>query len=90
VILENASSRALPGPSSPRRVTKSQFKAHALIWWASGDLRKLSPRVLNAIEAELERSAQPGESPGLLVSAISCWEVAMLASPGGPGPTARE
>jgi len=55
---------------------------HVLIWWASGDLRKLSPRVLNAIEAELERSARPGQSPGLLVSAISCWEVAMLVQRG--------
>jgi PIN domain nuclease of toxin-antitoxin system len=55
---------------------------HVLIWWASGDLRKLSPRALNAIEAELERSARPGQSPGLLVSAISCWEVAMLVQRG--------
>ncbi len=55
---------------------------HVLIWWASGDLRKLSPRALNAIEAELEPSARPGQSPGLLVSAISCWEVAMLVQRG--------
>jgi copper chaperone CopZ len=31
-----------------------------------------------AIEAEIERAAQPGEGAGLLVWAISCWEVAML------------
>jgi PIN domain nuclease of toxin-antitoxin system len=51
---------------------------HALIWWASGDIQKLSPQALGAIEAERERSAQPGQPPGILVSAISCWEVAML------------
>ena len=55
---------------------------HALLWWASGDLQSLSPRALAAIVEELERSAQPGQPPGLLVSAISCWEVAMLVQRG--------
>ncbi len=55
---------------------------HALLWWASGDLQRLSPRALAAIVEEVERSAQPGQPPGLLVSAISCWEVAMLVQRG--------
>ena len=53
-----------------------------LVWWASGDVQRLSPQALAAIEAEIERAAQPGQSPGLLVSAISCWEVAMLVQRG--------
>ena len=53
-----------------------------LLWWASGDVQRLSPQALAAIEAEIERAAQPGQSPGLLVSAISCWEVAMLVQRG--------
>lgn len=55
---------------------------HVLIWWASGELQKLSPPALAAIEAEIERAAQPGQAPELLVSAISCWEVAMLVQRG--------
>ncbi len=55
---------------------------HALIWWASGDVQRFSPQALSAIEAERERAAQPGQPPGLLVSAISCWEVAMLVQRG--------
>jgi PIN domain nuclease of toxin-antitoxin system len=55
---------------------------HVLIWWASGDLQRLSPQARAAIEAEIERAAQPGQAPGLLVSAISCWEVAMLVQRG--------
>ncbi|MCX5955045.1 MAG: type II toxin-antitoxin system VapC family toxin [Cyanobacteria bacterium] len=55
---------------------------HVLIWWASGDLQRLSPQARAAIEAEIERAAQPGQGPGLLVSAISCWEVAMLVQRG--------
>lgn len=55
---------------------------HALLWWASGDLQRLSPRALTAIVEEVERSARPGQPPGLLVSAISCWEVAMLVQRG--------
>ena len=55
---------------------------HVLIWWASGDLQRLSPQARAAIEAEIERAAQPGQAPGLVVSAISCWEVAMLVQRG--------
>ena len=55
---------------------------HVLIWWASGDLQRLSPQARAAIEAEIERAAQPGQAPGLLVSTISCWEVAMLVQRG--------
>ena len=50
---------------------------HALVWWAAGDLARLSPAAGNAIE---EARHAPGQ--GLLVSAISCWEVAMLVSRG--------
>ena len=55
---------------------------HVLIWWASGDLQRLSSQARAAIEAEIERADQPGQAPGLLVSAISCWEVAMLVQRG--------
>lgn len=55
---------------------------HVLIWWASGDLQRLSPQARAAIEVEIERAAQSGQAPGLLVSAISCWEVAMLVERG--------
>ena len=55
---------------------------HVLLWWASGDLQRLSPQARAAIEAEIERAALPGQAPGLLVSAISCWEVAMLVQRG--------
>ena len=55
---------------------------HALLWWASGDLQQLSPQARAAIEAEIERAALPGQAPGLLVAAISCWEVAMLVQRG--------
>ena len=55
---------------------------HVLIWWASGDLQRLSPQARAAIEAEIERAALPGQTPGLLVSAISCWGVAMLVQRG--------
>lgn len=55
---------------------------HALIWWANGELQRLSPPALAAIEAEREQAARPGSAPGLLVSAISCWEVAMLVQRG--------
>ncbi|WP_116522014.1 type II toxin-antitoxin system VapC family toxin [Achromobacter insuavis] len=47
---------------------------HALVWWAAGD-SQLSRAAREAIEAE----AQDGE---ILVSAISAWEVAMLAKAG--------
>lgn len=47
---------------------------HALIWWVAGD-SQLSRAAHKAIEAE----TQNGE---ILVSAISAWEVAMLAKAG--------
>ena len=47
---------------------------HALVWWVAGD-SQLSRAAREAIEAE----AQDGE---ILVSAISAWEVAMLAKAG--------
>lgn len=47
---------------------------HALVWWVAGD-SQLSRPAREAIEAE----AQGGE---ILVSAISAWEVAMLAKAG--------
>lgn len=55
---------------------------HVLIWWADADQQRLSPEARSAIEAEIETARRPGGSPGLLVSAISCWEVAMLVSRG--------
>jgi PIN domain nuclease of toxin-antitoxin system len=55
---------------------------HVLIWWANGDRQRLSATALAAIDAAIESTGQPGGSPGLLVSAISCWEVAMLLNRG--------
>jgi PIN domain nuclease of toxin-antitoxin system len=43
---------------------------HVLIWWANGEHERLSAAAIAAIEAEEQQR---------LVSAISCWEVAMLA-----------
>lgn len=47
---------------------------HALVWWAAGDAQ-LSRAARDAIEAE-------GQDGQILVSAISAWEVAMLAKAG--------
>lgn len=55
---------------------------HAVIWWADGDRQRLSAAALEAIEQEVECAGQADGSPGLLVSAISCWEVAMLVNCG--------
>jgi PIN domain nuclease of toxin-antitoxin system len=55
---------------------------HALIWWAAGNHPRLSANALAAIDQEIESAGRPGGSPGLLVSAISCWEVAMLVNRG--------
>ena len=55
---------------------------HALIWWAAGNHPRLSANALAAIDQEIESAGHPGGSPGLLVSAISCWEVAMLVNRG--------
>jgi PIN domain nuclease of toxin-antitoxin system len=58
------------------------FDTHVLIWWANGDRQRLSATAQAAIDAAIESAGQPGGSPGLLVSAISCWEVAMLVNRG--------
>jgi PIN domain nuclease of toxin-antitoxin system len=55
---------------------------HVVIWWANGDRQRLSANALAAIDREIESAGQPGGSPGLLVSAISCWEMAMLVNRG--------
>ncbi len=44
--------------------------------------QQLLPEARVAIAAETETARQQGGSPGLLVSAIACWEVAMLVSRG--------
>ena len=54
----------------------------ALIWWADGDRLRLSAAALAAIDQEIESASPPDGSSGLLVSAISGWEVAMLVSRG--------
>lgn len=51
---------------------------HVLIWWVNGDHDKLSDAALSALERE-------GQTR--LVSAISCWEVAMLVARGRLGLT---
>jgi PIN domain nuclease of toxin-antitoxin system len=55
---------------------------HVLIWWADGDHQRLSAAALAAIDQEIESAGRPDDSRGLLVSAISCWEVAMLVNRG--------
>ena len=42
----------------------------------------MAAAALAAIDQEIESAVRPGGSPGLLVSAISCWEVAMLVNRG--------
>lgn len=49
---------------------------HVLIWWANGEHERLSDPAITAIEAK--------DHPRL-VSAISCWEVAMLVQRGRLG-----
>lgn len=44
---------------------------HILIWWATGDLKKLSSKAIAAIDQE----TQAGE---IIISSISAWEIAML------------
>ncbi|MCP9814169.1 type II toxin-antitoxin system VapC family toxin [Synechococcus lacustris] len=51
---------------------------HVLIWWVNGDLSRLSKAALAAIES----NRQSNQKQQLLVSAISCWEVAMLLERG--------
>ena len=61
---------------------KSQLKAHALIWWANGDGERLSARARERVEREIGLVERSEPRAGLLVSAISCWEVAMMVSRG--------
>ena len=49
---------------------------HVLIWWVNGEHHRLSNSALAAIDAEEHQR---------LVSAISCWEVAMLVERGRLG-----
>ena len=49
---------------------------HVLIWWANGEHERLSAAAIAAIDAEEQQR---------LVSAISCWEVAMLVERGRLG-----
>lgn len=51
---------------------------HVLIWWVNGDLSRLSKAALAAINLH----NQSNQKQQLLVSAISCWEVAMLLKRG--------
>jgi PIN domain nuclease of toxin-antitoxin system len=44
---------------------------HALIWWVSGDSSQLSKAAVDVISTEQKN----GE---ILISSISCWEIAML------------
>lgn len=55
---------------------------HVVIWWADGNRQRFSTAALDAIDQEIESAGQPDGSPGLLVSAISCWEVAVLVNRG--------
>ncbi|AOU98290.1 twitching motility protein PilT [Acidihalobacter yilgarnensis] len=48
---------------------------HALLWWVSGD-KQLSTKAQKAIENEQRGNGQ------VIVSAITAWEIAMLASKG--------
>ena len=46
---------------------------HILIWWATGDIAKLSANAITAINQELEG----GE---IIISSITAWEIAMLVA----------
>lgn len=46
---------------------------HAFVWWASGNHELMSPPALSAINREID-------SGQLIVSSISCWELAMLVA----------
>ena len=50
---------------------------HVVIWWANGDLERLSPAARETIDQACVTTTQ-----SLMVSAISCWEVAMLVQRG--------
>ena len=49
---------------------------HALLWWVNGTPR-LSQPALDAIERELQ-----ADDGGILISAISAWEIALLVEKG--------
>ena len=51
---------------------------HVVIWWATGPLEHLSNEARVALEAQEDAAA----GGGLVVSAISCWEVAILTQRG--------
>lgn len=51
---------------------------HVLIWWANGDRERLSATANKRIDA----ATDPSNEQQLLVSAISCWELAMLVKRG--------
>jgi PIN domain nuclease of toxin-antitoxin system len=51
---------------------------HVVIWWVTGALERLSKEGRSALERQQDTPA----GGGLLVSAISCWEVAMLVQRG--------
>lgn len=55
---------------------------HALIWWADGRGERLSARAEELVQQQVARVERGESSAGLLVSAISCWEVAMLVNRG--------
>ncbi|GHT91305.1 twitching motility protein PilT [Betaproteobacteria bacterium] len=48
---------------------------HALIWWATGDVTRLTPPALQALEHETGGGT-------IMVSSISAWELAMLVAKG--------
>ena len=45
-----------------------------LVWWVNGNLQRLSPKV----REHINQAAQADKRQLPLISAISCWEVAML------------
>jgi len=49
---------------------------HVLVWWVNGDHHRLSETARNVLESREQTT---------LVSAISCWEVAMLVQRGRIG-----
>jgi PIN domain nuclease of toxin-antitoxin system len=54
---------------------------HVVVWWSNGDLQRLSAQARERIE----QAAQANNDQHLLISTISCWEVAMLVQRGRLG-----
>ena len=54
---------------------------HVVVWWTNGDLQRLSPQARERIE----QATQANTDQQLLISTISCWEVAMLVQRGRLG-----